>query len=47
MDPLTSTVGFSQVLGYVKRLANRGVDVVLITFEHEVDPVLQERLRGL
>ena len=47
MDPLTSTVGFSQVLGYVERLANRGIDVDLVTFEHEVDPVLQERLHGL
>ena len=46
MDPLTSTVGFSQVLGYVERLANRGIDVDLVTFEHEVDPVLQERLHG-
>jgi len=47
IDPLTSTVGFSQVLGYVERLASRGIDVDLVTFEYEVDPVLQDRLLGV
>ena len=47
MDPLTSTVGSSQVLAYVERLARRGVDVDLVTFEHDVDSVLRERLSGL
>ena len=47
MDPLTSTVGSSQVLAYVERLAGRGVDIDLITFEHGVDPVVRERLAGL
>ena len=47
MDPLTSTVGSSQVLAYVERLAGRGVDVDLISFEHGVDSVLRERLVGL
>jgi len=44
MDPLTSTVGSSQVLAYVERLALRGVDVDLVTFEHRVDLDLWERL---
>lgn len=47
MDPLTSTVGFSQVLAYVERLALRGVRVDLVTFEHDVDPVLNSRLVDL
>ena len=47
MDPLTSTVGSSQVLAYVERLALRGVDVDLVTFEHRVDPDLGERLAGI
>ncbi|MQG57190.1 MAG: hypothetical protein FI709_04670, partial [SAR202 cluster bacterium] len=47
MDPLTSTVGSSQVLAYVERLAGRGVDIDLLTFEHGVDPVVRERLAGL
>ena len=47
MDPLTSTVGFSQVLSYVERLALRGVDVNLITFEHDPSPVLHRRLLDL
>ena len=47
MDPLTSTVGFSQVLSYVERLALRGVDVNLITFEHDPSPVLHSRLLDL
>jgi len=44
MDPLTSTVGSSQVRAYVECLALRGVDVDLVTFEHDVDPVLHSRL---
>jgi glycosyltransferase involved in cell wall biosynthesis len=47
MDPLTSTVGSSQVLAYVERLAGRGVDIDLITFEHGVDSDLGDRLAGL
>ena len=44
MDPVTGTVGSSQVLRYVLRLADRGFDVDLITFEHSVDPVVLETL---
>lgn len=47
MDPLTSTVGSSQVLAYVERLAVRGVCVDLVTFEHDVDSVLHSRLVDL
>ncbi len=47
MDPLTSTVGSSQVLAYVERLAHRGVDVDLITFEHVVDVALVKHLSDL
>jgi len=47
MDPLASTVGLSQVLAYVERLAGRGVAVDLVTFEQEVDAALVERLAGL
>jgi len=47
MDPLTSTVGSSQVLAYIERLANGGVDIDLITFEHKVDAVLAKHLSGL
>ena len=47
MDPLTSTVGSSQVLAYIERLARCGVDVDLITFEHTVDVDLAEHLSGL
>ncbi len=47
MDPLTSTVGSSQVLAYVERLASRGVDVDLVTFEHGVDVLLRQRLGDL
>jgi glycosyltransferase involved in cell wall biosynthesis len=47
MDPLTSTVGSSQVLAYVERMARRGVDVDLVTFEHDVDADLGRRLSGL
>ncbi len=47
MDPLSSTVGSSQVLAYIERLAHRGVQIDLITFEHAVDPELTERLSGL
>ncbi len=44
VDPLSSTVGSSQVLAYVERLAGRGAVVDLVTFEHDVDPALAERL---
>ena len=44
IDPLSSTVGFSQVLAYVERMFQRGVGVDLVTFEHASDPVLFERL---
>ncbi len=47
MDPLTSTVGSSQVLAYVERLVGRGIDIDLITFEHDVDSDLRDRLAGL
>ncbi len=47
MDPLTSTVGSSQVLAYIERLADRGVEVDLVTFEHTVDRALGERLSGI
>ena len=47
MDPLSSTVGSSQVLAYIERLAHRGVQIDLITFEHAVDPELTQRLSGL
>ena len=35
MDPLGSSVGSSQVLAYVLRLADRGVGIDLHSFEHE------------
>lgn len=44
VDPLASTVGSSQVLAYVFRLAERGVELHLHSFEHEVDEALLERL---
>ena len=47
MDPLSSTVGASQVLPYVERFADRGVDVELLTFEHVVDQAVRERLAGV
>ena len=40
VDPVTSTVGTSQVLAYVERLAERGVGVDLHSFEHHVDEVI-------
>ena len=40
VDPVTSTVGTSQVLAYVERLAERGVGVDLHSFEHNVDEVI-------
>ena len=40
VDPVTSTVGASQVLAYVERLAERGVGVDLHSFEHHVDEVI-------
>jgi glycosyltransferase involved in cell wall biosynthesis len=36
LDPLDSTVGASQVLAYVRRLAERGVQVELHSFEHQL-----------
>ena len=47
IDPLSSTVGFSQVLAYVERMFQRGVGIDLVTFEHVLDPVLSERLAAL
>jgi len=49
MDPVTSTVGASQVVAYVRRLAERGVSVHLHSFEHEVDRELRVDLeeRGI
>ena len=44
MDPVSSTVGSSQVLAYVERLADRGVQVDLVTFEDSVDPSLRASL---
>ncbi len=41
MDPVTSTVGASQVVAYIRRLADRGVLVHLHSFEYRPD----ERLR--
>ena len=40
VDPVTSTVGASQVLAYVERLAERGVGVDLHSFEHHVDEAI-------
>ena len=37
MDPVTSTVGSSQVVAYVCRLAERGVPVHLHSFEHDIE----------
>ena len=47
MDPLSSTVGSSQVFAYVERLARRGLGVDLVTFEHSVDLGLLEKLSVL
>lgn len=47
MDPVTSTVGKSQVSNYVERLADVGVSIDLVTFEHHVDSGLQSRLADL
>ena len=47
MDPLTSTVGRSQVLNYVERLAASGVSVDLVTFEHSVDVDIRQGLCDL
>mgnify|MGYP000031668335 CR=1 FL=1 len=47
MDPVTSTVGSSQVLAYVERLATRGLTVELVTFEDHLDRDLQRRLAHL
>ncbi len=44
VDPVTSTVGASQVLAYVERLAERGVGVDLHSFEHHVDESIAENL---
>jgi|TARA_B100000315_G_scaffold80280_1_gene73550 hypothetical protein len=47
MDPVTSTVGRSQVLNYVERLAQQGVLIHLLTFEHQVDMEVWSRLSDL
>ena len=48
MDPLTSTVGSSQVLAYVERLASRGLAIELVSFEHgRRDGELESPLRSL
>ncbi len=47
MDPVTSTVGQSQVFNYVERLADVGISIDLVTFEHHVDSGLQSRLADL
>ncbi len=47
MDPLCSTVGSSQVLPYVERLAQRDFSVKLVTFEHAVDATVEARLEDL
>lgn len=44
MDPLGSTVGASQVLAYVLRLASRGVGVDLHSFERTLDGDLRDLL---
>ena len=44
MDPVASTVGASQVVAYVRRLAQRGVSVDLHSFEHRVDDDLRREL---
>ena len=44
MDPVASTVGYSQVLAYVERLGMRGLSVDLVSFEESVDLNLRERL---
>ena len=47
MDPVTSTVGQSQVLNYIERLAEGGLAIELVTFEHHVDAALRARLVDL
>jgi len=47
MDPVTSTVGQSQVLNYIDRLAEVGVSIDLVTFEHYFDSELQRRLADI
>jgi glycosyltransferase involved in cell wall biosynthesis len=47
MDPVTSTVGQSQVLNYIERLAEGGLAIELVTFEHHVDTALRARLVDL
>ena len=44
MDPLASTVGASQVLAYILRLASRGVGIDLHSFERTVDGDLRDLL---
>ncbi|MDG2428088.1 MAG: hypothetical protein P8M16_06630 [Acidimicrobiales bacterium] len=44
VDPVGSTVGSSQVLAYVLRLAERGVKVDLHSFEHDEEPQILELL---
>ena len=40
VDPVTCSVGSSQVLAFVERLAERGVGVDLHSFEHHVDEAI-------
>lgn len=47
MDSVSSTVGYSQVLAYVERLAMLGVSVDLVTFEESIDMGLQEHLAAI
>ncbi len=44
MDSVTSTVGASQVLAYVERLAERGLRLDLVTFEESSDDGVARRL---
>ena len=47
MDPISSTVGSSQVLAYVERMARLGLAIKLISFEHHVDTRLEGQLADL
>ena len=44
LDPLDSTVGASQVLAYVRRLAEQGARIELHSFEHQVSRELADDL---
>lgn len=47
LDSVSSTVGSSQVLAYVRRLADRGVSIHLHSFEHAKNAQLAEDLAAL